>query len=131
MSAFDDILSLEEKAQDLERLLNRWRSTATAASRRLVDLRMELEKIDTRIKICRAHIHRMKHDYPVVLLSEYDRVINVLAGNERLREEHLADIARFTREGKEAEMEMKVLEAQLRQVKAQLASFNQVIQFRK
>jgi hypothetical protein len=73
----------------------------------------------------------MKHDYPVVLLSEYDRVINVLAGNERLREEHLADIARFTREGKEAEMEMKVLEAQLRQVKAQLASFNQVIQFRK
>lgn len=129
MPAFDDLLLLEEKAQGLERILEERRTTMARGSRRALDLRNDLEKISNNLRLLRLQVIRLKTEYPVVLLSEFEQVLKMVRDNEDLHDGKQQELLKFQKEVTVANKDIPAVEAQLKQVLVQIDKYGKILEF--
>jgi chromosome segregation ATPase len=129
--SLQDMLELEQQQVTLAREIDKVLDDARRTGRRLIDAKGELEKIDRNLTDLRAQVHRMKHDFKVVLLSEYEQTLRLIGNNEAMRTTRLDEIVKLNVQGKKANDTLPVLRAKLAQVERQLGDYGQVLEFRR
>jgi chromosome segregation ATPase len=129
MPAFDEMLRLEERIQNLETELARSRDLVRQCSRRLLDTKADIQKIEKNLESLNIH-YRELMKAPVVLLSEYEQVLKLLSDNRALLSSKRIDAAKFLKQGRETQALLPGLEAQIRQTEKELEGYGQVIPFR-
>jgi chromosome segregation ATPase len=127
--AFDEMLALEERLQGLEVDLARARDQVRQCSRRLLDAKADIQKIEGHLDTLRTH-YRNLMKAPVVLISEYEHVVKLLHDNEDLLRAKRVDAAKLLKQGRETQASLPGLEARIKQTEKELASYGQVIPFR-
>lgn len=128
----ENIFNLEEALRGMEGALNAERSKLREASQKVLDAKTDLVRLTSFVAAAEGRIHRMKFEYPVVLLREYAQATYELKSAKVMREQKLDDIQRHTKRGIQAADAVKKYETQQRllQQKIDTADSN-VIPFRR
>jgi chromosome segregation ATPase len=120
----EHMLKLEQSQVDITRDIESKQDEAQRAGRRLTEARGELERIQRALEDVQTRIQRFRHEYKVVLLSEYEQCLKQRNMNEELLVERRQEINKLFASGQKASKQIPVLQAQLRQVEAELARVN-------
>lgn len=129
MGGFDEILTLEERQQEVEMNLGLQRDLTRSMSRKIFDAKRDLEQIRGHIATVRGLIKNLKQDALVVLLTEYQTAQNILADNLHLETLKKTDIGIFERKLREATAVIPQFEVELARVERELSKFGKVLPF--
>ena len=134
----EDVAKLEESENMLTRQIEEKQDEIRRTSRRLIDAKGEVERIQHALLDVDQRIRRMRGEYKIVLLSEYEQCLKLREYNTRLLTERRDEINRLVAMGKKASKLLPSLNAQLAQVKARLAAidekmagYGKVLEFRR
>lgn len=131
MPGFDDMLELEDALQKLGRELLTQKDLARTISQKHLLARQKLDRIKENLATLKQHHQLLKSKVKVVLLSEYAKVIDLIAENQTLLEDVLTEIRGLERKGKDTSALIPVIEARIAETKKALLRYGQVVPFRR
>jgi chromosome segregation ATPase len=129
MPAFDEMLALEERIQSLEVEIAKARDLVRQCSRRLLDTKTEIQKIEKNLETLAAHFKFLRESR-IVLLSEYEDVVKLLRDNRSLLVNKRQEANRLLKQGRDTQAGIPAIEARIKQAEKELESYGQVIPFR-
>jgi chromosome segregation ATPase len=131
MTTLEERMGLEAQVQTLGLELGKTKDLVRQSSRRLLDTKTSIAKIEEVIQTLEAGLRYLKRDAKVVLLSEYEITLVLIANNKELLAKKKLEIPRLKTQGLEAQQRIPGLEAQVKRLEKKLTTYGKVLQFQR